>query len=100
MAVRTARKQMQLDEQVITDPALQRLLERRQARKEEANEVHAKFAEVDKEAKVAILALDLKGPATCGRFAISVNRRPGRDVSFETKPSKVVRISPITPEEG
>jgi hypothetical protein len=92
MAIET-RPQASFDEEILEDADLEAQLEGREQAKRQAAAVTAGFRQLDAAAKEQILSLGVRGRLRCGRFLIDVKDAPGRQVSFETKPTTRVRIT-------
>jgi hypothetical protein len=93
--------QLGFDEQVIEDPEIEAILERRQEAKEDAALARKDF-EVQHEqavAKLAELELPDGGAARVGRFRITRKTTPARSVSFETAEKSRLSIG-LADEEG
>lgn len=72
--------QIGMEDKVIDDPALEKMLEERQELKQGVADYRVK----DKAAKQKIAGIETEGPFRVGRFIISRNPVPAKAVSFET----------------
>ena len=90
MATKT-QAQIGLDDRIITNPELEKLLEERQERKAQAKE----FRAVDKKAKETINALNEVPPYRIGRFVISRETVKAKSVAFETSEGSRVSIKTV-----
>ena len=80
-------------EQVVDDPTLEELLERREAAKAAAAKTRKAYKEVDDQAKGRIRELELGDtPARIGRFVVGESTVAGRSVAFDTEPTTRVSI--------
>lgn len=84
-----------LFDEVIENDVLERALERRQAKKERQSSAAEEFRKADEAARGLLPELDPDTVARCGRFRISVKRRKGRSVSFETEEKTQTTISAL-----
>lgn len=92
MAVAT-KAQVSIYETVIENAELEAKLEARQVLKAKAGGARKDYKEADDSAKAAIGELDIAdGPVRVGRFVIAEKEVAGREVSFETGPSKRISI--------
>lgn len=99
MAVRT-RAQLALTEKVINDAELEAALERREHHKGTSKAAAEAYKGADGEARELLAKHAIAdAPVRCGRFVISEQRRDGREVRFETAPSKRLSIRADTGEE-
>lgn len=84
-----AKAQIQMEDHFIENPALEEVLEEREALIPNLK----KYRRLDSQAKSAIIALNLEGERRCGRFIISAKAMEGRTVdSFERKGGVRVNI--------
>lgn len=89
--------QLALDEKVVDDPKLERLLDQRGAARDQRAAAAAEFDKADQAAKAAIDALDL-GVDTAirvGRYRITKTMSEPRAVSFETESKERISIGLI-----
>lgn len=82
-------------EKVLDDNNLERQLLERERMKNQLAEYRKKYDDVDDEVKARIKELRVKGAVRCGGFVITVKELEGRDVAFETKPSKRIYIKAV-----
>lgn len=75
-----ARPQIHMDETILENAGLEKLLEERQTLKASV----ASYRKADKEAKDAIRLIETPTPYRVGRFVISKKDMPAKQVSFET----------------
>jgi len=75
-----ARPQIHMDDTIVENPELEKLLEERQALKESV----ASYRKADKAAKDKIRSLETPTPYRVGRFIISKQAVPAKSVAFET----------------
>ncbi len=78
--VTKARPQIGMDDRIVTNPELEKMLEDRQVLKTQAKEYRA----ADKKTKETINSLNEVPPYRIGRFIISRATVQARNVSFET----------------
>jgi len=89
---RTATKpQISMDDRIVTNPALEEMLEDRQLRKMQA----AEYRKADKKTKETINDLNEVPPYRIGRFIISRATTQARSVSFETTEGTRLSIKTI-----
>lgn len=93
MAKTKEKAQISMDEKVIDNPELEKLLEERQ----EAKELATEFRKADKKVKDEIAKIEILEPIRIGRFVISKKSTEGRHVDFETMPG--MRVSIKTKDE-
>ena len=79
-------------DQEIKNDVLEKALERRQVAKEKVAKAGADLKKADESARALIPELEVDQVARCGRFRITVKRRSGRSVSFETEPKITTSI--------
>jgi len=82
MATR-ARPQIHMDDNIINDPELERMLEER----EEIKRGIADYRKLDKEVKNKLRSIETPTPYRVGRFVINSHVMPGKEVAFETQDS-------------
>jgi len=87
MAKTQVKPQMHMDEKVVEDAELEKMLENRQEQKYAV----ANYRQVDKEVKEKLRSLETPTPYRIGRFRINKTMTPARSVSFEANES--VRFS-------
>lgn len=87
--------QLALDEKVVDDPTIERLLEARQKARDAASLAAGKAKTASEAAAAAIEGLDIGIGAAVriGRFRIERTLRAARAVSFETAAKEGIRIS-------
>jgi hypothetical protein len=97
----TADNQTALDERVIEDAELEKVLEDRQVAKGNAGEARKKYGTLDELAKGKIADLQLEdGDAVrIGRFRISQSAVAPREVAFETNATSRLTISADSEED-
>ena len=78
-----ARAQIHMDDHIIDNPELEKLLEERQELKFSVSEFH----KADKSAKEKIRAIETAPPFRVGRFLITRQTTPPKAVAFETEES-------------
>lgn len=89
MVTKTRTKpQISMDETIVENPELLKLLEDRQALKESV----ASYRKADKAAKDKIRTVDTPTPYRVGRFVISKREVSAKQVSFEVSESSVFTI--------
>lgn len=92
---KTATKpQIHMDDRIVTNPALEEMLEDRQLRKMQAKE----YRTADKKAKETINALNEVPPYRIGRFLISRETVRAKTVAFETSEGSRVSIKTVDEE--
>ena len=95
MVTRTrAKTQIHMDETILENAELEKLLEERQTLKESVSE----YRKADKEAKDAIRLIETPTPYRVGRFVISKKDVPGKPVAFETQDSLRITIKTVGEE--
>jgi hypothetical protein len=79
---------------------LEKALEKRQAQKERASRARADYGKADESARALLGEYDLEEGETvrCGRFRLTVKRRPSRSVAFETE-EKLATLISLLPED-
>ena len=75
------RPQSHMDDTILDDPELEKLLEEREELKPSA----ADYRKADKSAKERIKAIETPTPYRVGRFVITKQPRPGRHVDFDVQ---------------
>lgn len=87
--------QVGMDEQVLDDPALEKLLETRAKLGDQRSALTAKYSEADDKAKAALAELDIpdEGAIRVGRFRITKRTTPARHVEFDAEATTGVRIA-------
>jgi hypothetical protein len=87
--------QTALDETVLDDRELEKILEDRERAKGAASEARGKFTTVDEIARAKITDLGLTdGDAVrVGRFRVTQSRVEARTVNFETQPTSRLKIN-------
>ena len=75
-----ARPQIHMDDKIVEDAELERLLEERQALKESVSS----YRKADQAAKDKIRSMETQTPYRVGRFIISKQAVPAKSVAFET----------------
>ncbi len=83
--------QIHMEDKIITNKELEKLLEERQEAKAKASEYRA----IDKKTKDKINSLAESPPYRIGRFIITRQATEGRSVSFETQPGSRLSIKTI-----
>jgi hypothetical protein len=95
-----ATPQTAIDEELIDNQELEKLLEDREQAKGAKNEAARKFTTVDDLTKAKLKELgvsDDEGETyryRCGRFVLTASVTEGKSVSFETAPSQRITITP------
>lgn len=89
------KEQLAIDEKVIEDKELERLLEERQKVRDEMAEVRADLAKANEAANGAIAKLELPDgvPVRIGRFRLTRVEVDARHVEFDTDARSRVRIA-------
>lgn len=77
--VTKTRPQIHMDDSIVENPELEKLLEDRQELKESVSA----YRKADKAAKEKIRSIETPTPYRVGRFVIDKKTTPARDVSFE-----------------
>lgn len=75
--------QINMDDTIIDDPELEKMLEERQELKESIKA----YNKLNKDVKDKLLTIEAATPYRVGRFIISRSEHPPRQVSFETQGS-------------
>ena len=88
------RAQIHMEETIIEDADLEKLLDDRQ----ECKSSVAEFRKLDKQAKAKIQTIEKPMPIRIGRYIITKQTMPGRNVSFETNGSIRITIKHIGEE--
>ena len=84
-----------MGESMIDRPDLEKLLEDRQASADRRKTINADYRKADRGARGIIEAIGLEpGEFRCGRFVITVEEKPARQVEFEVVAKRSVRITP------
>jgi len=83
-----------MDEEVLTDPELEAILERRLRARDDVAEVRKVYAGADTEAKAAIEKLELEEghPVRVGRFRVERVAVAGRHVEFDAEATSRLKI--------
>jgi hypothetical protein len=94
--------QLGMDETIVQDAELERLLEERMRRRVVASETRLAYTEADQAAKGGIAKLELPAgrAVRVGRFRITRTHVPPRSVSFETEATSRVNIGLIEDEHA
>lgn len=101
MANTRSSDQLALDEKVVNDGELERLLDARGKAKDEASLAAARARTAHEAVQAKIDALDI-GPGAAvriGKWRIEYRSTPARSVSFETDAKEGFRISPVGDDE-
>ncbi|MBA7592688.1 hypothetical protein ES708_34881 [subsurface metagenome] len=77
------RPQIHMDETIVENPELEKMLEDRQKLKQSV----AEFRKIDKDVKAKIASIGTQTPYRVGRFVISKRDITAKSVSFETQAS-------------
>lgn len=83
MAGTKKQPQIHMDDNIIKDPELEKLLEDRESLKSSA----ADYRKADKSAKEKLKAIETPTPYRVGRFVITRNDTSGRHVEFDVQSS-------------
>lgn len=83
-----AQPQISMDEIIITDKALEDVLEAR----EDLKEYVKSYRKADKDAKTMIQSMDVGFPFRVGRFVMNKTETQAREVMFETQPGSRITI--------
>lgn len=83
-----AQAQIGMEDNIIDDPELEKVLEARQ----EAKEAVGGYRKLDKEAKAKIASIEAETPFRVGRFLISRSTVQAKSVEFETPESVRLNI--------
>ena len=89
-----ARPQIHMDDNIVENPELEKLLEERQELKESVSA----YKKADKVAKDKIRSIDTPTPYRVGRFIISKQAVPAKAVAFETAEGSRFTIKTISEE--
>lgn len=92
--VTKTRAQIHMDDKIIENPELEKLLEDRQELKGSVSE----YRKADKAAKYKILSIATPTPYRVGRFIITKKDVPGKPVAFETADSLRITIKTVGEE--
>ena len=92
--VTKVRAQIHMDDNIVKDAELERLLEERQELKESV----ASYKKADKEAKDKLRSIETPTPYRVGRFIISKHAIPAKSVSFDTTESSRFTLKTISEE--
>lgn len=87
-----ARPQIHMDDNIVENPELEKLLEERQELKESVSE----YKKADKAAKDKIRSIEEPTPYRVGRFIISKQAVPAKSIAFETTEGSRVTIKTIS----
>lgn len=94
MATASANQQTSIYETTIENSALEDLLEKREAAKEERSSAQDKFRRADEAARAEIAKLEvgLDAPVRVGRFVLKESKREGGHRSFDVSESVQLSI--------
>lgn len=92
--VTKVKEQIHMEETIIEDTELEKLLDERQELKISV----AEFRKIDKEAKSKIQQIDKPMPIRIGRYIINRQNVPAKSVTFETDASSRITIKHIGDE--
>lgn len=97
----SADDQHALDERLVEDDALLKMLEDREVAKGKKSEATKKYETMNNIVKLEVEKLGVEEDETVrvGRFKITKSKVDGRHVAFETEPTERLTIGPVKDEE-